>query len=72
MPDIVTLKAAKFWIALFGAVVTSIIATVPDAPAWLAATSAVLTAVGVYLTPNQTLTIDDVPTDSNITEASNG
>lgn len=52
MPDVELLRAAKFWVALAGAVVTSVIASVPVAPTWLAVLSAVLTAVGVYLTPN--------------------
>lgn len=52
MPDVLTLKAAKFWVALVGVVVTAVIASTPDAPTWLKALAAVTAAVGVYLTPN--------------------
>ena len=64
MPDVVTLRAAKFWVALLGAVVTAVIASTPDAPAWFKTASAVLTAVGVFITPNKT--VGPEPTDRDV------
>lgn len=44
---------AKSWVALLGVVLTSIVAAVPDGPRWLMVLTSVVTAVGVYLTPNR-------------------
>jgi hypothetical protein len=53
MPTFLTLQAAKWWVALAGAVVTSVLAVLDGPPQWLVVVSSVLTAVGVYVTPNQ-------------------
>jgi ABC-type nickel/cobalt efflux system permease component RcnA len=47
-----SLESAKAWVALLGAIVTAVIATVDVVPQWLTVVSAVLTAVGVWLTRN--------------------
>ncbi len=52
MPDYLTRKAAKFWIAAAGVVTATVVVTWPDAPGWLVTGNAVLVALGVYLVPN--------------------
>lgn len=52
MPTILTLQAAKWWVALLGAVVSSVLAVLDGPPDWLVVVSSVLTALAVYLTPN--------------------
>lgn len=45
--------AAKAWVGLIGAVLVAVVATLgTDTPRWLAVVVAVVTAIGVYLTPN--------------------
>jgi len=46
------LPYAKAWIALLGVIASSVVIGWDDAPKWLVVVSSVLTAVGVYLTPN--------------------
>lgn len=43
---------AKSWVALTGVVLVSIGTAWDAAPAWVPAAASVVTAVGVYLTPN--------------------
>lgn len=43
---------AKAIAALLGAVLTSVIVTLPEVPLWLAIVSAAVTAVAVYVVPN--------------------
>ena len=53
MPTMLTRQAAKFWVALLGTIVAAVLVGWPDAPRWLVIVSAALTAVGVYLVPNE-------------------
>jgi hypothetical protein len=53
MPTIASRKAAKFWVSLVGLIVTTVVASVPESPLWLKAVSAVLSAVAVFLVPNE-------------------
>ena len=46
------LKYAKAIAALIGAVLTSVIVTLPEVPLWLAVVSSIVTAVAVYAIPN--------------------
>jgi hypothetical protein len=43
---------AKAWVALFGVLVNAVVIAWPSAPDWLVIVASVLTAAGVYLTPN--------------------
>lgn len=61
MPTWLTPAAAKFWVALAGAVVAAVLTALPDDPQWLVVAAAALTALGVYLTPNQQLQDGMVP-----------
>jgi len=45
---------AKALVGLAGVVVTAVVTAVPDLPRWAAVVVAVLTAAGVYQTPNVT------------------
>ena len=53
MPDLSVRRAAKFWVSLVGLIVTTVVASVPESPLWLKAASAVLSAVAVFLVPNE-------------------
>ncbi len=53
MPTMLTRQAAKFWAALLGTIVAAVLVAWPDAPRWLTILSAALTAVAVYLVPNE-------------------
>lgn len=59
MPTIATRKAAKFWVSLVGLIVTTVVASVPESPLWLKAASAVLSAVAVFLVPNEPADADE-------------
>lgn len=48
------LKYAKTIAALVGAVLTSVIVTLPEVPVWLAVVSSIVTAIAVYVIPNAT------------------
>lgn len=61
MPTIATRQAAKFWVGLVGAVLAAVVASAPDAPQWVGIALAVVTALGVYVTPNATPPADDDP-----------
>lgn len=50
MPTIATRQAAKFWVGLVGACATAAAGSL-DLP-WLSVAAVVVTAGGVYLTPN--------------------
>lgn len=65
MPDLSVRRAAKFWVSLLGLIVTTVVASVPESPLWLKATSAVLSAVAVFLVPNER---DDTPIDEPVVE----
>lgn len=43
---------AKAWVAFLGVIAASVVVAWDDAPKWLVVVSSVLTAAGVYLTPN--------------------
>lgn len=49
------MEYAKFWVGLVGAVVAAVLAAWPDAPQWLFVVAAAVTAVGVYLAPNRSV-----------------
>ncbi len=53
MPTMLTRQAAKFWVALVGVAVAAVLVGWPDAPRWLTVASSALTAVAVYLVPNE-------------------
>lgn len=46
------MQYAKTIAALLGAILTSVIAVIPDAPIWLTIALAVSTAVAVFVVPN--------------------
>ena len=52
MPTIATRQAAKFWMSLVDAVLAAVVASMPDAPPAVGIALAVVTALGVYITPN--------------------
>lgn len=58
MPTVLTLQAAKFWVALVGTILSAVVASWPDAPRWVGIALAVCTAVSVYLVPNKQLPAD--------------
>lgn len=43
---------AKSWVALLGVVLVTLSSSWDGAPGWLTPAAAVVTAIGVYLTPN--------------------
>lgn len=43
----------KSWVALIGVILVAIATSWTGAPAWLPIAASVVTAVGVYLTPNR-------------------
>lgn len=49
----VILQHLKTVAALIGAVLTSVMAILPEAPLWLKITTAVVSAIAVYALPNQ-------------------
>lgn len=49
---IFSLQSLKAWVALAGALVTAVIATLDVVPQWLAIVSAVLTAAATWLVRN--------------------
>lgn len=54
MPTWLTPAAAKFWVAVVGSFVIAFVQALGDsAPRWAVAAVAGLTAIAVYLTPNQ-------------------
>jgi hypothetical protein len=59
MPTIATRQAAKFWVGLVGAVLAAVVASMPDAPRAVGIVLAVVTALGVYVTPNAPAAISD-------------
>lgn len=59
MPTIATRQAAKFWVGLVGAVLTAVVASMPDAPPAVKVALAVSTALGVYLIPNAAAPLSD-------------
>jgi hypothetical protein len=60
MPTIATRQAAKFWVGLVGAVLAAVVASTPDAPPAFGIALAVVTALGVYVTPNAQPPADDL------------
>ena len=63
MPDLSVRRAAKFWVSLLGLIVTTVVASVPESPLWLKALSAVLSAVAVFLVPNEPAQVTPEPVD---------
>lgn len=53
------LESAKAIAALVGAILTSVIMTLPDVPLWLAVVSSVVTAIAVYVIPNAEKAVED-------------
>lgn len=58
---------AKAWVAWLGTVATIAALVTPQAPKWLVGAIAVLTALGVYGTPNQGYTSDRSPAHDTAT-----